>query len=229
MARRVPLHPELKTALTALAREGGAPGPVVVSERCANRATQPDIRHMTAKSIVNWFTGACREAGLVGCSSHSGRRTFVTRAARLVHKAGGSLRDVLTRKTYSEIVEALEPVIIKHYHKLISICIKHIRASHLTLDMLLNRAKTLHDSMRAKHYAHAIWKITQAYSRKLDETNRIDFDSMIANATLLVETGPHRNAIRRSHRSSEIGCRPRSRRATRDNPDVLIPSPPNGR
>ena len=49
---------------------------------------------MTAVSIVNWFAGAYREIGLEGCSSHSGRRTFITRAARLVHKTGGSLRDV---------------------------------------------------------------------------------------------------------------------------------------
>ena len=60
-------------------------GPVVLSERgCA----------MTPLSIVVWFARAYRAVGLEGCSSHSGRRTFITRAARLVHKAGGSLRDV---------------------------------------------------------------------------------------------------------------------------------------
>ena len=49
---------------------------------------------MTPLSIVVWFNRAFRNIGLQGCSSHSGRRTFITRAARLVHKAGGSLRDV---------------------------------------------------------------------------------------------------------------------------------------
>ena len=49
---------------------------------------------MTAKSVVNWFHWLYSDLGLQGCSSHSGRRTFVTRAARSVHKAGGSLRDV---------------------------------------------------------------------------------------------------------------------------------------
>jgi len=37
---------------------------------------------------VLWFARAFRAIGLVGCSSHFDRRTFITRAARLVHKAG---------------------------------------------------------------------------------------------------------------------------------------------
>jgi len=99
----------------------------------------------------------------------------------------------LERRDYAEITKALEPVVIKHYHKLISICIKHIRASHLTLDMLLERAKTLHDKERSKLYARVVWSITQGYSRRLEETDRIDFDSMIADAVRLVETGRYQS------------------------------------
>ncbi|KTE36437.1 hypothetical protein ATE62_14680 [Sphingopyxis sp. HIX] len=49
---------------------------------------------MSAKSIVNWFTALYRQLGFDGCSSHSGRRTFITQSARLLTKAGGSLRDI---------------------------------------------------------------------------------------------------------------------------------------
>ena len=49
---------------------------------------------MRPNSIVNWFVTMFAELELDGCSSHSGRRTFITTAAKNVHRAGGSLRDV---------------------------------------------------------------------------------------------------------------------------------------
>ncbi len=84
--RIIPLHDELPYALAALLGSGGdSTQPVIQSERRSK---------MRARSIVIWFSRAYRAIGLEGCSSHSGRRTFITRAARLVHKTGGSLRDV---------------------------------------------------------------------------------------------------------------------------------------
>jgi integrase len=84
--RVIPIHPDLHAALVKLARLTlMLDGPVIRSERGGP---------MTPISIVCWFAKAYRAIGLEGCSSHSGRRTFITRAARLVHKAGGSLRDV---------------------------------------------------------------------------------------------------------------------------------------
>jgi integrase len=83
--RLIPLHAELRDALSGWRSITRGTGPVVLSERG---------NAMTPLSIVIWFARAYRALGLEGCSSHSGRRTFITRAARLVHKAGGSLRDV---------------------------------------------------------------------------------------------------------------------------------------
>ena len=88
--RRVPIHPDLRTALTTLKRTSvngrtSETAAVIRSERNGP---------MTAKAVVDWFRSVFQEVGLEGCSSHSGRRTFVTKAARLIHQAGGSLRDV---------------------------------------------------------------------------------------------------------------------------------------
>jgi integrase/recombinase XerD len=83
--RMIPMHPELRDALADLRQVAAHSEHVVTSERGGA---------MTALAIVVWFNRAFRKIGLKGCSSHSGRRTFVTRAARLVHKAGDSLRDV---------------------------------------------------------------------------------------------------------------------------------------
>ena len=83
--RLIPVHPDLRQALAAYGRLSTGLGPVIRSERGGP---------MMPLSIVVWFNRAFRNIGPHGCSSHSGRRTFITRAARLVHKAGGSLRDV---------------------------------------------------------------------------------------------------------------------------------------
>lgn len=49
---------------------------------------------MRAQSIVNWFREVYADLGVKGASSHSGRRHFITMAARRISEAGGSLRDV---------------------------------------------------------------------------------------------------------------------------------------
>jgi integrase len=83
--RLIPVHPDLRHALAAYRSLATRSGPLIRSQHGGP---------MTPLSIVVWFNRAFRNIGLHGCSSHSGRRTFITQAARLVHKAGGSLRDV---------------------------------------------------------------------------------------------------------------------------------------
>lgn len=50
--------------------------------------------HTSAQAVVNMFKRWYENVGLIGCSSHSGRRTFITNAARKISIVGGSLRDV---------------------------------------------------------------------------------------------------------------------------------------
>jgi integrase len=83
--RSIPLHPDLRQALMQARLLCDGHGPIIRSERGGA---------MTPMSIVVWFSRAYGALGFDGCPSHSGRRTFITRAARVVHKAGGSLRDV---------------------------------------------------------------------------------------------------------------------------------------
>lgn len=83
--RSIPIHPDLAAALARWRTIARTSDYVISSQRGGP---------MTPLSIVVWFNRAFKTIGLKGCSSHSGRRTFVTRTARLAHRAGGSLRDV---------------------------------------------------------------------------------------------------------------------------------------
>jgi integrase len=81
----MPMHPEIRKALVRLRCVSNDIGFVIRSERTGG---------VRPGSLVNWFRGLYRQFGSAGCSSHSGRRTFITHVARLVSRAGGSLRDV---------------------------------------------------------------------------------------------------------------------------------------
>ena len=58
---------------------------IVRSER--SKSTSP-------QSIVNMFQRWYGKLGLIGCSSHSGRRTFITETSKRISMVGGSLRDI---------------------------------------------------------------------------------------------------------------------------------------
>lgn len=92
--RVVPVNKALRAALEALHQSLESPASdshVIRSER--GRHSEKGGR-MSPGSIADWFGDLYRGIGFDGCSSHSGRRTFITRAARRISQVGGSLRDV---------------------------------------------------------------------------------------------------------------------------------------
>jgi integrase/recombinase XerD len=83
------MHPDVQVALATLqTARGDAPRPeqpVLFSERGGG---------LSPATVRLWFHRLYTSLKMDGCSSHSGRRTFITRAARRVSQVGGSLRDV---------------------------------------------------------------------------------------------------------------------------------------
>ena len=82
--RIIPINRQLRAVLMEL--HGQHHGEWVISTERSDRTS--------AQAVVNLFQRWYRDLGLIGCSSHSGRRTFITNAARKISTVGGSLRDV---------------------------------------------------------------------------------------------------------------------------------------
>ena len=88
MGGEIPLHPSLKANLKLLFEEAGRPDlnqSVIITQ---------SGRTFTAQEITSWFFALFKKLGFAGCSSHSGRRTFITNLARRISLHGGSIRDV---------------------------------------------------------------------------------------------------------------------------------------
>lgn len=85
--RGIPINKQLRSALINLHGSDRQTGSdwVIRTERSDRTSAQ---------AVVNLFQRWYHDLGLIGCSSHSGRRTFITNAARKISTVGGSLRDV---------------------------------------------------------------------------------------------------------------------------------------
>jgi integrase/recombinase XerD len=93
----IPMAAELRQSLDALRQISWAPfgkSKVVATERATSTSAQV---------IVNMFAEWYSALGFDGCSSHSGRRTFITMAARNIGRFGGSLRDVQALARHSSL------------------------------------------------------------------------------------------------------------------------------
>ena len=58
---------------------------------------------ISAQVLVNMFALWYKKLGFDGCSSHSGRRTFITNAARKISTVGGSIKDVQVLARHSSL------------------------------------------------------------------------------------------------------------------------------
>lgn len=83
--RTIPMHPIIKDALRDFLRRHPDEEFVALPQR---------VQHMTPNNLTMWFWSLYKKAGLQGCSSHSGRRTFITNLARSANQYNSSLKDV---------------------------------------------------------------------------------------------------------------------------------------
>lgn len=90
--RVIPLNMQLRLKLTDLLEQERQHHRFCISSSHVIRTERSE--KTSPQAVVNMFSSWYEDLGLLGCSSHSGRRTFITNAARTISSVGGSLRDV---------------------------------------------------------------------------------------------------------------------------------------
>ncbi len=83
--RVIPMHPLIREAVAEFRQRFPGHSRVAVAQR---------VKEVSSNNVVVWFHALYERIGLEGCSSHSGRRTFITNLARSANLHGGSLKDV---------------------------------------------------------------------------------------------------------------------------------------
>ena len=90
--RVIPLNKDLKDKLIELYEIERKRVNFDIDTSCVIRTERSNST--TPQSIVNMFSIWYKDLGFVGCSSHSGRRTFITNLSKKLSEVGGSLRDI---------------------------------------------------------------------------------------------------------------------------------------
>jgi integrase/recombinase XerD len=98
--RTIPLNKTLKDNLVQLLNKVQLVNDNVSDQFIITTQRSPKT---SAQVIVNMFSHWYDECGLIGCSSHSGRRTFITNCSRMISSVGGSLRDVQSLAGHSNL------------------------------------------------------------------------------------------------------------------------------
>lgn len=90
------MNKELKDALIEYRKS-------LKSAQQSGHVIQVHARAVSAQMVVNLFWNWYHRLGFTGCSSHSGRRTFITVAAKKISTVGGSIRDVQMLARHSSL------------------------------------------------------------------------------------------------------------------------------
>jgi integrase len=93
---RIMLHGDVRAALIDLMKQGAESPEIIYSASNPSRGT-------TVNALTVHLHRLYEEHGFVGCSSHSGRRSYITKLSRICNLHGSSMKDVQLLARHSDI------------------------------------------------------------------------------------------------------------------------------